>query len=360
MKYAIITLSLIIVPLAGTTFLLIPASNPTNDETNVAETKDSVVDRIAGIGYVEPASELRRLVFQREGVLDEIRVQVGQSVKTGHVVAALQNDEELAAVELARRQLGRAKAERDLLLAGVHQHEITQAEKELQLAQERLAHAKREYDRLTSLRNRNAASESTLDEATSLWRQAEAEKLAAEAHLEYFRHFVREEDVALADAKLLEAEANLELAEKRHFETYLRAPQDGLVLEILKREGDGTLSAHGDPVLIFANLDRLRVRAEVDERFIYLLDEGLPVEVTARGLGDRRFCGTISRVNAIMGPKTVFSRASDERVDLEVVQVLIDMEVEFEAPVGMRVDVYISIVPDGQSHPNTDGTDPKL
>ena len=43
----------------------------------------------------------------------------------------------------------------------------------------------------------------------------------------------------------------------------------------------------------------------------------------------------------MMGPKTVFARVADERRDLDVVQVLIEMGPDFQFPVGLRVDVYL-------------------
>jgi hypothetical protein len=44
-----------------------------------------------------------------------------------------------------------------------------------------------------------------------------------------------------------------------------------------------------------------------------------------------------------LGDKTVFTSASSERKDLEVLQVLIDMEPGFRYPAGLRVDVTTSV-----------------
>jgi HlyD family secretion protein len=45
----------------------------------------------------------------------------------------------------------------------------------------------------------------------------------------------------------------------------------------------------------------------------------------------------------MMGKKTVFAHAAEERKHLDILQVLIDMEPGFQAPVGLQVDVKIHV-----------------
>ncbi len=55
--------------------------------------------------------------------------------------------------------------------------------------------------------------------------------------------------------------------------------------------------------------------------------------------------GRVSLVKGLMGKRTVFTRSSTERKDLDVVQVFIEMGADFAAPAGLRVDVAISVEP---------------
>ncbi len=123
----------------------------------------------------------------------------------------------------------------------------------------------------------------------------------------------------------------------------LKSPFAGTVLEILKREGEGARVVDREPVLIFADDSRLRVRAEIDERWVHQLSVGQTAEVYGRGLGDVRQRGTVSLVKQVMGNKTVFSHEASERKDLDVLQVLIDLPPDFRAPLGLQVDVDIFI-----------------
>jgi hypothetical protein len=94
-------------------------------------------------------------------------------------------------------------------------------------------------------------------------------------------------------------------------------------------------------VIVFADVSRLRVRAEIDERHAHGLREGQAAVVFGRNLGGQRFPGRVSCVKRLMGGKTVFARTASERKDLDAVQVFIDFDAPFVAPVGLRVDVAI-------------------
>jgi HlyD family secretion protein len=317
----------------------VTGERPAGEMSN--ETGGPALQRIAGIGFVEPESEIRRLVFPVDGVIGECCVKVGDSVKSGQTLMILRSQKEKSAVDLAGRECELAQADKQKLLAGVEANELEAARRHFELSDERLRHAKLEHERYASLRSSSAASKQECDLAESTHKQAELALRADEARLHHLEKIVRTEDVALADARIAVAREKVNLTQRVLDERTLRAPCYGTVLEILKREGDGTRVLDGQPSMIFGDLSRLRVRAEIDERHVHLLSASMPAVVTGRAVGFREFHGTVSRVNRMMGPKTVFARVADERRDLDVVQVLIDLGPEFQFPVGLRVDVYL-------------------
>jgi hypothetical protein len=67
--------------------------------------------------------------------------------------------------------------------------------------------------------------------------------------------------------------------------------------------------------------------------------------VFGKGLRDREYPGRVVLIKPIMGTKTVFSRSSTERKDLDIVQVMLEMQADFSVPVGLEVDVKIFRVP---------------
>jgi HlyD family secretion protein len=298
---------------------------------------------IQGIGYVEPACEVRRLVFRVNGVIDQCPARVGDRLKKGELIMSLNNQEPKAALAIAEREMALAVAERRKVLSGVNPFQIAAAERQLDLCQEQVRYSQRERERSRVLLAGRAASDAEHDKARTDFAQKEAARKHAEAELLSLRHFVTDEDRQLAEAKVRLSQARVDLLREQLDHTQLRAPFDGMVLEILKREGEGARLTDPEPVVLFADLSHLRVRGEIEERYVHSLKAGQRVTVWGRGLGTESYPGRIVLAKGIMGKKTVFTRAATERKDLEVIQVLIDLDEPFTAPVGLQVDIKVQI-----------------
>jgi HlyD family secretion protein len=297
---------------------------------------------IHGVGYVEPRSEVRRLIFRTDGVIDKCNVRVGERVTKGQILMTLWNRDQAAAVQAAERDVEVSRAEEAKVAIGVDQYQIAAARSKAERLQEEVRHMRREHERTRRMFQNSAASDVDNEQARTRLAQAEASMRNAEAELQHLEHFVRPEDLALAAAKVRQAEARLAVARERLEDTFLTAPCTGTVLEILKREGEGQRLIDAEPALVFADLDRVRIRAEIDERHARRLCVGQRATAFGRGLGMEAFSGNVIEVRQIMGKKTVFARTAQERKDLDVLQVLIEMEKPFSGPVGLRVDVKIA------------------
>jgi HlyD family secretion protein len=296
---------------------------------------------IQGIGFVEPVTEVRRLVFKVDGVIARCPAEVGRSYTKGDVLLELDGRGQIAAVSVAEAEWHSAQSERDKIESGINPHQIAAAEHKVESLKEQVRFWSKEHERYAALASRNAVSPSERDKTATEMNQRRIELRQAEADVRHLRTYVRDEDRRLADAKVEAAKARLELARQNYEDTILRAPFDGSVLELLKREGEGARLFDAEPVVVFGDVSRLRIRAEVDERFVAVLRVGREANVFGRGLGDKHHAGRVMLVKPIMGKKTVFSRAATERKDLDVVQVMIEMTDDFIAPIGLEVDVKI-------------------
>jgi HlyD family secretion protein len=276
------------------------------------------------------------------GVMEACAVEVGQAVAKGDVLMTLHNAEERAALAAAEKELTLAQVERDKVFSGTHTFEISAAESKRALIAAELDYARRDRDRKAALINK-AISDTEFDLAKTDVARKDAALKSADAELLRLQHFVRPEDRKVADARIAVAKARLTLAAQRLEETFLRAPFNGVVFEILKREGESVYSVGPEPVLIFGVLSHLRVRAEIDENFAIKLRAGQQAIVFGRGLGPQQASGKVVLVKQLMGKKTVFSKAATERKDLDVVQALIAMDGDFAAPIGLEVDVKINV-----------------
>jgi HlyD family secretion protein len=296
---------------------------------------------IEGIGYVEPVSEVRRLSPKTGGVIKACYIKVGDLVRKGDPILILHDEKEAAAVSVARKQLEVARAEETQVKSGINHYRIRAAEKTVTRFLAEYKYAAQEADRTRKIFASRAVSQSDMDGADGRRLKLEASLHQAEAELLHLKNHVRDVDEALMRAKVSQAEANLELAEQQFSDLRVLAPFDGTVLKLLKRSGEAVPMIELEPVVIFGDLSRLRVRAEIDERFVKELRVGQTAEVYGRNLLRKTYPGRVVEVEKIMGDKTVFTRASSERKDLNVLQVVIEMESGFSAPIGLRVDLRI-------------------
>ena len=117
-------------------------------------------------------------------------------------------------------------------------------------------------------------------------RQSRAELAAAAARVEFL---TREVPLRVASLTLRanELEAQLEAAE-------LRAPFAGTLYDTNAKLGETV--AVGDLVLWFANLDRLRVRTNIDQVDLGVVSVGQTVEIASNAYPERRWSGQMSEL----------------------------------------------------------------
>ncbi len=296
---------------------------------------------IHGIGYVEPVSEVRKLMLRTGGVIKKCYYQVGDPVKKDAVILELEDATQRADVELARQQLAMMRADAANVNVGVNPYKIKVTEQTIERLAEKLRHYTVEADRYRFMVGSRTVSQQEYEAAETLRRQTEVELKEQQAELEYQRHYITPENRAWQDARIRQAEANRQLAEERLRETRLVAPCDGTLLKILKREGEGVGIFNPEPVILFGDTSAMRVRVEIDERFVQQLATGQAALVYGRNLAGKTYRGKVAYLEHIMGDKTVFTSASSERKDLEVLQVVLAMEPGFQCPSGLRVDATI-------------------
>ena len=152
-------------------------------------------------------------------------------------------------------------------------------------------HADQQYERNSKLLESKAGTREAFDQATTDLQQAKEDLLEAQADLTQLKTHVRDEDRVLAEARVQLAEANLTATKERFRNTVLTAPIRGTALEILKRGGDAVRTLDPQPVIVFADISQLRVRAEVDERYAGMIRVGQDAVIYGRSLKYKRFSG---------------------------------------------------------------------
>ncbi|MCZ6691901.1 MAG: efflux RND transporter periplasmic adaptor subunit [Planctomycetota bacterium] len=226
-----------------------------------------------------------RLSPEVSGRIMEIPFREGKRVEEGDVLVRLDPSSAMAALHLGKMQLETAGAEVE----------------EVRARREQVA---RELERKTKLFEDGAISEEIVDDFRSRYKVIVAAVTAAEARVETAR--------AAVDRALVEKE-----------KTEVRAPFPGVVSAVYAEVGElatpmnspGDIAITSGPILEVVNLDRLYVRAEIDEVDMGELEEDLPVRITLDPFPDTSFAGRVTRVAPIVSAIQERNRT----VEIEVV-----------------------------------------
>lgn len=339
---------LIIVAISLTSCDLLSGEDPA-EEAPVIAVDNSI---ISASGHLVP-EESAYLSLSAAGKIDEIFVQEGQSVSVGQKLISLgtlaQAEAALAAAELeleaAQQALNTLSETNDVartaawlaLLDAKAQYlvaeeawdeldvdaledeidetrdDIVEAEEDLEEAQEKF-NSYADLDENSGVRQRY---EDELEEAQEAYNEevrardelvieletAEAKWQSAQALVEQAQRDYSDlldgpdpDQVALAEARVAAASAQVDAAIEQTENLTLTAPFNGMVADVMISEGEWT--SPGQPVIVLANLDSLRVETtDLNEIDVVQIGVGEMADVTFDAIPDEVFSGTIIEIS---------------------------------------------------------------
>jgi HlyD family secretion protein len=215
------------------------------------------------------------------GQLVTIKVQKGDLIRAGDVVAQLSAIELSAAVVQARAALDAASAQRDHVYAGTRAEEVASLASAIDKAKSGLDYAQSELARKAQLVPSDAASQQDLDQATENAATARADLAEAQANHAAAVAGPTREERAIADAQVKAAARAVAVLERRLDKTTLRAPADGIVSVIVAEVGENLTA--GQPVLTIAATGKQWLSLNAREDMLHGLTVGDKVEVARAG-----------------------------------------------------------------------------
>lgn len=263
------------------------------------------VESVAATGILESLSENVAIGVPLPGLITEVMVKVNDKVKKDQVLLKL-DDRDLRAEELSLKA----------------QQKISEAQ--ITVSEAQLAKLQSQLDRLISVTDTRAVSRDDLEN--------------------------RKQDVAVAQAQLAAAKAQLAAAETSLERISLlierltvRAPRDGTIIQINSRAGEYAATSPKTPAMILGDIDRLQVRADIDEQNAIRIREGQKAYGYLKGDPSVTFPLEFIRLEPYVIPKTSLTGSSTERVDTRVLQVIYSLTRPGDPPlyVGQQVDVFI-------------------
>jgi HlyD family secretion protein len=311
-------------PGAGTDTPIAVAMQQVKSQEEVAVVSEGDV---VALGRITPRGDVINVATPSgagDARIAELRVKIGDEVSTNDILAVLDN--------LPQLESGVATAEanvsvREATLAQTRASigaSLAEAQAALERAEASSTVAQSDLDRVASLFERGLATRAAFDQimarATETSRDVER-NLATLSRYDTQSDAVQA-DIAVAEANLISANAELERAQRDLERAFVRAPADGVVLEINTRAGERP-STSG--IVALGDISQMTVEAEVYQTLIGRVAIGDPVEVSAEALQED-LTGVVSAIGLAIGRQSITSDDPAANTDARVVDVIVDLD----------------------------------
>jgi hypothetical protein len=123
----------------------------------------------------------------------------------------------------------------------------------------------------------------------------------------------------------------------------IHAPRDGVILQVNVRSGEFAETKPNEPMMILGEVDRLQIRADVDEQNAPLVQTNQPAVAFLKGSTQNPLPLRFIRIEPYIIPKKSLTGDSAERVDTRVLQIIYELDrTPMALYVGQQVDVFIN------------------
>ncbi|HMM47319.1 MAG TPA: efflux RND transporter periplasmic adaptor subunit [Thiobacillaceae bacterium] len=278
--------------------------------------------------------------FRVPGIVRKRPVEEGSPVRTGELIAALDEREAEARLRQAEAAQQAAQARLRDLEQGYRPHEIAEARAQVDQARASLVNLQEEARRSEVLFEGGASSQQRRDKDRTAAAVGVQQLKAAQERLKLMQAGYRPETINAARAQLGEAQAAAEAARVGLVDLQVESPVDGVVTRTHAEVGE-TLAA-GRPIVTVTEVSRPWVRVYIPENQIGRIRLGAGARIRVDTYPDREFAGRVSYVasEAEFTPKNV--QTQEERVKLVFAVNVTAENRDGTLKPGMPADVYIT------------------
>ncbi|PYE86475.1 efflux RND transporter periplasmic adaptor subunit [Phyllobacterium leguminum] len=242
----------------------------------IAIKRGDIESSVLATGTLRP-KKLVAIGAQATGRILSLKVQPGQQVKAGEVVALIDSTNQLNQLNKAQATLRQNEATRDQNMA------------DLELAKEDLA-------RNQMMIGKNAVARADYDKAVSTVKSKQAQ-------------------VANSEAAIDAAQVDVQIAETNLTYTRITAPIGGTILATVVQEGQTVNAQQSAPTIaILGQLDTMAVEADISEADITKVRVGMPLYFTIAGQDFKRYDAKLEKIepapDSIVNDKSFSTTAS--------------------------------------------------
>jgi RND family efflux transporter MFP subunit len=234
--------------------------------------------------------------------IEEMKVDSGDSIRKGDVIAILESEELQAQAAQAEAALEVVQAQWTQMEVGARPEELAQAEDLVAKARANLKDAESNYGRMKALYQQGTIAKRQFEAAELAYTVAKAELNSAIERRGMIREgATREEREALA-AQVDQAKAALDLAKIRLSYARVTSPIQGTVSE--RFFDPGNLAVPTKPLFTIVQMDTVRVIVYFPEDLIRYMEPGIGAQLTVAAYPDEVFSGRIDKVSPTLNPDT--------------------------------------------------------
>jgi len=268
----------------------------------------------------------------------------GDRVGAGQKLIEIERGMYRAEVKVAEAALAVAQAKLDDLKAGTRPEEIDKARQSVREAEQSAEFEQADLKRVVQLVEKGILASEDLEKARVKQVAAEAKLRSARRNLEMLEEGFRRTEIAVQEAAVKEAAANLELAQARLNECVIAAPFAGTITGVFVRKGDMAFmpkAASAAPLLAMADLSSLVVRCAVPEANASEVAPGMKAQVRLDALPGKALPTEVTRVFPQL----------DGRMRTRTIELVIQDNVELAPGMFGRVRLILESIPDAVTVP---------
>ncbi|MBK7525421.1 MAG: efflux RND transporter periplasmic adaptor subunit [Saprospiraceae bacterium] len=265
--------------------------------------KRTIKETVSASGKVYPIAQVK-ISSDVSGEIVELYVEEGDSVVIGQLLAKINPDVYVSAVERGQAGLNATRSQYAISKA---QLESSKSQKEQILAQ--LENAKIIHDRNIQLKKDGVISQAEFDQSAATLRGLEANLKAAAAN-------IRSAEKSMEAAGFTEkgSAAGLKELKTNLDRTIIRAPRSGIVSSLSVEKGErvvGTIQMTGTEMMRISDLNAMEVQVEVSENDILKVKVGDEADIEVDAYTRKKFKGEVTHIsNSASNIKSALGTAS--------------------------------------------------
>jgi multidrug resistance efflux pump len=305
--------------------------------------------QVGAVGLVESASENIAVSVPVPGLVTQVFVKAGMDVSKGQPLFTLDDRDLKAELALRESSLELARAKLTRLQSAPRPEEIPPAEARVREAQAQLSDAETQFRLVDSVKDKRAIRQDDLEKRRRAVDSAKARVDEAQAALDLLKAGTWRPDLDVARGEVREAEQRVARIRADIARLTVSAPLRGRILQLKVRSGEyAQAGALTQPLILMGSVDRMHVRADIDEKDAWRVKPGVRASASVRGNAAQKFDLDFVRLEPYVIPKKNLTGDPTERVDTRVLQAIYALPSGAPVYPGQQMDLSIEARKGGQ------------